>query len=211
MFSKTNFLILGFVMSLMLTASVSAHTRTTSLGLEVGYFFPVGDWKEHRYATGADQFRGSVAAGLDLEVRLFQSVGVAANIGYLRLGVGDWEKYAANRGDIVDASASMVHVGVLIKPYLWMDRYNVVKLRLGASLFFPSGQESFDRFTYEYDFLVTRLGYVAGIEFDRSLNRNTALALRISGIVVPSGVQYADGEKHSIVAFPITLGVRFHF
>jgi hypothetical protein len=188
----------------------AAAGADASFGIGAGYFFPFGDWTKHRFA-GVDQFGGGIAVDMDFEWRVVPRLGLAMNAGYVRLGVGEWEDYAAAQGDDVDASAQMLNFGILVKPYLWFNDRQSLKLDLGLGVFFPDGKETFDDITYDYDFLKTKLGVSIGLEFDHSFNRNVALQIKASCVLVPSGVEYADGLSYTITGAPITVGLRYYF
>jgi hypothetical protein len=65
---------------------------------------------------------------------------------------------------------------------------------------------------FEYDFFsTTRIGGEGGVEFERLLGGDFALTVRLSVIVVPSGVSYADGETRTLISLPATAGVRMFF
>jgi hypothetical protein len=178
------------------------------IGIDAGYFQPLGSWTDHRYARGVDLFQGSVAFNVDLERRM-RRVGIALNAGYTKLNAGAWEDYAAAKGDRIESSASLIHFSALLRPYLKTSKPDVVNLELGVLYLIPQSQERFANRSYDYDFLKRGFGFIAGLRYEHYLNRTTALALRTSGVFAPSGVQYADGEKHLLSGLPITLGFRF--
>jgi hypothetical protein len=198
-------------MAALLPAGPSVAGRPDfSIGLGAGYFLPLGDWKAHRYA-GLDQFTGHVCFQGDFEVRWSRPLAFAVDGGYIHLGTGEWEDYAALYGDAVDASASIFYVGLLWKPCVWEDRYNALSLLLGVNFSAPAGQETFEKDTYDYDFMKNKVGYQLGVEFARDISYSTALTVSVSGLFIPSGVEYADGLKYTIVGLPLTAGVRFRF
>lgn len=178
------------------------------LGFDAGYFQPLGAWTAHRYAKGVDLFRGSVAFNGDLELAI-PNFGIALRAGYTNLGLGEWEDYATTKGDKIEASASIIHFGVLLRPYLKMSKPHVIKLEFGLMYSMLQGDERFDNRHFEYDFLKSGLGFVAGTGYDRYLNSTTALTFRVGGVIMPTGVRYADGEQHVLSGLPITLGIRF--
>lgn len=197
----------------LLTASIfgqaDADSKTFSIGVGVGGFFPQDKWKEHRYASGIDQFQKGIAVEFDLEKKFWRWGGMAINFGYSHLGTGDWEEYARSQDDIVDASANMFHVGLLLKPYLITRQSDILKLDLGLNLFAPSGRETFEVVSYKYDFLKSQFGVIIGVEYNHILGDNIALGVNLAGVIVPAGVKYADDENHTIMGFPLTAGVRF--
>ena len=186
-------------------------TRTTSVGLNVGLFLPASDWKDHRYAPAIDQFSTSFTFDVDLESKLMSWGGLGFKIGYVNLNMSKWEDYSRSQGDAINASAYLIYAGPVLKPYLWSDKYNIVKLELGIPYVTSDGDESFDSFIYQYDFLAERIGFLVGLEYDRHLSNKAALVLKISTLIVPSGVIYADGLDYTVIGLPFTLGVRFHF
>lgn len=202
----------ALVLCLMVTTLLpgTAAGGEASFGVGVGYFFPFGDWTRHRFA-GVDQFGGGVAVDMDFEWRVVPRLGLAASAGYVRMSVGEWEDYAVGQGDAVDASAQMLNIGILVKPYLWSNNRQSLKLDMGLGVVFSTGKETFDNITYDYDFLKTKLGVSTGLEFDHSFNRNVAFQIKASGVFVPSGVEYADGLSYAIRGAPLTVGVRYYF
>lgn len=177
------------------------------VGVDVGYLLPTGEWTRHPYAP-VDQFRGGITVGGDVELRPFESLGVAVVGSLSRLDTSDWEKYALLQGDDVNASAYIYHVIGVLRPYLTRDPPNLLKLEIGAGFFAGNGQESFGGEHYDYDFLVNQFTFVIGIQYDRFVGRRTALAFRLPLLVAPDGVQYASGQRHTVVAAPLTLGIR---
>lgn len=181
-----------------------------SIGIGAGYFLPLGDWKAHRYA-GVDQFTGHMAFQGDFEIRWSRLLGFAINMGYAHLGTGEWSDYAASMGDAVDATASIFFAGVMWRPHVWEDRYNALSLVIGFNYATPAGQETFEDITYDYDFMKAKVGYQLGVEFERDISRSMALMVSFSGLIIPSGIEYADGLKYTITGLPMTAGVRFRF
>jgi hypothetical protein len=208
----TALVIAGLLLSTGRLVQIAAAESRTSVGLDLGYFLAAGDWKTHRFASGVDQFKGDFAVQVDLEVRVARWAGISLNAGYFGLDPSEWESFAASQGDQLSCSGRAFHAGLVLKPYILTDDYNTVKLDLGANVFFLEGEETFGNLTYDYDFLSEhRLGYIAGIEYDRMVNDHIAVTLKMAGVFVPSGVEYADGRSHMVTGFPFTVGARFHF
>jgi hypothetical protein len=199
-------------LSALLSAAVSspAEGARTSIGFGAGYFFPFGDWKTHRYG-GFDQFGGGVTFQADTEIRFTQHLGMALNAGYINLGTGAWEDHAASGGDVLNASAYIFYAGVQFKPHLWEDRLHTFALLLGLNYCLSSGRETFQGTTYDYDFMKNKLGYLIGAEFARDISRNTALTISVSALIIPGGVEYADGLSYTITGVPLTAGLRYRF
>ena len=188
-----------------------ASAADVSFGVTAGYFQPVGDWAQHRYAPGVDQFSGGIALGADFEWRVIPRLGLAVNGEYVHLSTGEWEDYAGAQGDAVDASFQMAHYGILLKPYLWSKHGRALKLALGVNVFVPDGKETFEGLTYEYDFLKTKLGYILGVEWAYPVGGTADLALCASYVFAPNAVEYADGLSYTLGGAELTAGARFHF
>ena len=179
-----------------------------NLGAGAGYFQPRGAWTAHPYAKDVELFRGSVNFNGDLELA-FSRVGIALGAGYARLSLKEWEQYIRAQGGNIEASAALMHFGVLLRPYIKTSRPNVVKLELGVFYFLPRSEERFAGKSFDYDFLKSGFGFMAGLGYDRYLSRRTVLTFRIGGTFAPSGVEYVDGKKHSLNGLPVTAGIRF--
>jgi hypothetical protein len=205
-------LVMGLSTAVLLPAAnpPASCAAEYSIGIGAGYFLPVGDWKEHRYA-GVDQFAGHVAFQGDFEIRWSRLLGFALNAGYDHLGTGEWSDYAASRGDAVDASAFIFHAGIVWRPHLWEDRCNALSLLVGFNYSAPTGQETFEEITYDYDFMKDKIGYQLGLEFEHDISESLALMVSVSGLIIPGGVEYADGVSYTITGLPMTAGVRFRF
>ena len=184
--------------------------KTTSVGLDAGLFLPLGKWTEHRINPDVSQFQKGAVFGIDLERRFWKFMGLAVNMGFINLSSGDWENYAASRGDFVDASAYMLYIGFHFRPYLLSDGQNDLKAEIGFNFFGSHGQETFSMYTYDYDFLRPHAGFVLGAEYDRFLSENVAVAVRAVCMFISPGIDYATGKDYTIIGFPLTLGIRFH-
>lgn len=186
------------------------ESPSSSIGGHLGFALPMAGTK-HRYAD-VNQFGGSILFGGDLEIKTSDKVGLAISGGYAKLDLSKWEDFAIARGDQVSASASMSYVGLLLRPYLKASKPDIIKLEFGPALVFTNGNETFGKFSYDYDFFQsTSVGILVGVEYDRFLSDNLALAARITSMIVPSGIEYADGKSQTIIIMPFTVGMRFHF
>ncbi len=179
-----------------------------ALGINGGYFQPNGDWSAHRYAQGVELFQGGPTVNAELELA-YARVGIALRAGYADFRTKEWEEYANARGDEVQASASLFHVGVMLKPYLKTSEPDVIKLELGVVYATPSGEERFDNRRFEYDFFNSGFGFIGGVGYDHYFNRTTALTVQAVALLVPGGVRYADGEEHVLRGVSLTLGIRY--
>ncbi len=199
-------------LAIVLSAALPAASdgSEVSIGFGAGYFFPLGDWKAHRYAD-IDQFGGGFTFQADTEIRFTRRLGMAMIAGYINLDTGAWEDYAASNGDAVDASASIFYLGVQFKPHIWENRLHTLALMLGLNYCFSSGRETFQGKTYDYDFMKNRFVYLLGAEFDRDISSNTALMVSASVLIIPGGIEYADGLSYAITGVPVTAGIRYRF
>jgi hypothetical protein len=196
---------------LVLCGAGTARAADPSFGVGLGYFQPVGDWAQHRFAPGVDQFGGGIAFAADFEWRLVRQLGLAVNGSYVRLSAGEWEDYAGAQGDAVDVSVQMATFGILVKPYLWSGHGRALKVILGLNVFVPDGKETFEGLTYEYDFLQLKAGYILGLEWAYPVSGAADLALCASYMFAPNAVEYADGLSYTLGGAELTAGARFHF
>ena len=178
------------------------------VGIDGGYFQPLGAWAEHRYAQGTDLFGGSATLRGELELRM-RRLGIALNASYTKLNTGAWEAYARDRDDELEASASLTQFGLLLKPYFKMRRPHAVNLEFGLIYSLPSGEERFAGRRFEYDFLKAVFGFMAGVGYERYLSQSTALTFRLGWMFAPGGVHYADGTTYGLSGLPATVGIRF--
>lgn len=185
-------------------------TRRNSLALRCGYSWLQGDWTYNRVAPAVKFFKGAVAFEADLEFGLTERMAIALQGGYVGLDMSDWQNYASSRSGAMSASASMAYGGVLLRPHLKVSEPDIITMEIGPAALFASGKESVGGRFYNYDFFKSiKVGVQGGMEYLRILNESLGLSLKVSGIVVPSGVEYADGESRTVTVLPITLGIRF--
>lgn len=204
----------GVVLLLILASAACGQTTETrgefSIGANAGLFLPQGEWVEHPFAPGVDQFQKGVAIEGILEVEVMHWLGFALNFEYANLSTDDWENYAASKGSDVSASAYLVNFGGMFRPYLVNTPHGILKLDIGLNLVFPRGRETYGYISYDYDFLKTQVGLVTGIEYDLFVKYNLALSLRLGGVFVDQGVKYAGGEEHVLIGMPVMFGIRYY-
>jgi len=94
---------------------------------------------------------------------------------------------------------------------MWEDSRHTLALILGLNYCFPSGRETFQSTIYNYDFMKIKFGYQIGIELDRYLGSNVAIAVSVSGLIIPNGIEYADGLSYTVMGVPVTAGIRYRF
>ena len=199
-----------------LVSGVSGQSKDdsarNSIGVRIGYSLSAGDWNKSRVAPDVSLFKGSFTFGGDLEFRLSERLTLAIDGGYGPLNGSDWETYTAGTGDTVSVSASIGYAGILLRPYLKISGPDLIRLQVGPVMLFASGHETVNGRTYNDDFFRSvKFGGEGGIEYDRMLGDNVAASLNVAAIVIPSGVEYADGESRTVIALPVTLGVRFYY
>jgi hypothetical protein len=183
-----------------------------SLGLRGGYPVSAGDWNKVRYLPDVNMFKPGFMFGGDLEFRLSDRLNLALEGGYESLDGGDWETYTRATGDTLSVGASFGYASVLLRPCLKSGGPDILRVEIGPVVMFPSGHETFDGRTYNDDFFGSiKVGGEGGIEYDRMIGENLAASLSVAGIVVPSGIAYADGESRAVIAVPVTLGLRFYY
>ena len=182
----------------------------TSIGFDGGYFLPLGEWKTHRYAAGVDQFQGDFKLGSELEFKS-NKIGAGFIGSYSRFNLSEWENYAQHKGDIIDASASLYELGILLKYYVFVQKSNLASIDMGLNYLFLNGRETFSSYAYEYDFLKSKFGFTIGIGFKHRLADNLALNFNMRGVFLFEGIKYADGLTYDMIGLPMTIGIRYIF
>jgi hypothetical protein len=179
-----------------------------SLSVRGGYAWSQGDWTSHPYAP-VSYFKQGLVFGGEFAFRLSDNAALALTGLYSHLNTGDWEDYALGMGDTVEGSASMVFLAVAYRAYLIRSRSDLFSLDIGPLVLLASGSETIGPRSFNYDFMSSPgFGALAALEYDRSFGKNTAAFLRVEGIVVPAGLDYASGHSFAVVTFPLTIGVR---
>jgi len=181
-----------------------------SFGFDGGYFLPLGEWKTHRYAEGVDHFQGNFKIGSELEIKS-NKIGIGFIGSYSRFDLSEWEEYAQLKGNIIDASASLYELGILFKYYALVQKINLASIDLGVNYLFLNGRETFASYSYNYDFLRSKFGFIMGIGFKHLLADNLALNFNIRGVFLLEGIKYADGLTYDMTGLPMTVGIRYIF
>jgi hypothetical protein len=195
-----------------LIAQTEEESARSSVGLNVGYFYPQGSWTQARTDPSVDYFKKGLYVEGDLELAVFRWWAIVFSAGYANLDISEWEDHVASAGDTLSGSAEMFHMAISLRPYLIGGGAFNVKAQFGLGYFFPGGRETYNSVKYDYDFLKSGIGIIAGIEVDQYLSGNAAIAIRFSYFLIPDGVEYADqSESYNITGLPITIGVRFDF
>jgi len=208
--ARLRFTLAAALLVSLLPGLCAGQEVTPSLGLDLGWFVPLGDWTAHPYAEGVEQFKADLTLGGELELRIF-----GVNMGFFythtSLNMDDWVDYAQSQGDDISASCSMTNFGILFKHYFGKTAPNLFNLELGLAHVSFDGWESHAGHTYSYNFLPNNVGFVLGLSYKRLLSPHVALVLTARGLMVWDGVKYASGEKQHIFGLPLTAGIRFIF
>jgi hypothetical protein len=204
-------IISGLTALLVLVGVVPARAQrgTVSATLSAGGLFPLGKWGQHRYAPNVNLVGVGPMFGLELEVG-GGLLALAGRAEFAFNGTGEWEDYAASKGDRIEARMTTFQGLLLLRGRLWSSPHDQVRVGLGGGISVPSGEETFQGATYTYDFLKTGPGFAADVEADHALTGATSLVLRAGMLLTPKGIRYADGLKRDVTTLGLTLGVRFH-
>ncbi len=194
----------------VLAAPGPAPDDTRSVGLNLGYFAPLGDWKVHPYAPGVDLLKGGFTIGGELEGHLI-GINFAVFMNYTRFRLSDWVDYARSQGDYITASTSMVSTGLLAKFYFMRSRASFMDFDLGFAYCAFNGHESYDTYSYDYNFLRDRVGMIFGLGFWQTMSPSLALTLNVRTLLIFEGVRYPDGLQHDVYGMPLTAGLRYLF
>ncbi len=202
-----------------LVASVTAYSQIrvntdtrSSLGFRAGYGFTGGDWTKSRVAPIIQQFGSGVSFEGDLSIPLAPRWALMLGGGYTYLDGSKWEQFAYLKGDAVTMSASITQLSLLMRPYLFSSPAENLSFEFGLVGTFENGSEVVDGQYYEYDFFNSfRIGGQVALEYDKLLSQDFAFTLRAGAVVIPNGLNYADGESRTITYFPVTAGIRVLF
>lgn len=182
-----------------------------SISVQAGYGMAVGEWTEHPYAP-VSFFRQNFVVGGDIAVRLSDNIAVAVTGLYSALNTADWENYALSQGDPVTSTASIGHVALVFRPYLRNTPPDLVSFDIGPAILMAGGDERTASRLFKYDFLgSTKFGLLAALEYDRCLGENIAVFVRVTGVYIPSALDYAGGWSPSLTTIPLTAGARIYF
>ena len=181
----------------------------TSVGLRAGYSMPLGDWGKSPVVPSIDMIGGSIAVEVDFDVAFGERWSLAVEGGYAAVNGSAWEDYAAQCGEELRISGSLMHCAVLLRPQLLMIGRSLLRLELGPALLFASGEEVFDGERYPYDFLGgMSFGGKAGLEYVYLVAENIGLSLRGAVLVFPSATDPASSPAGTITMVPLSAGLR---
>ncbi len=179
-----------------------------SISLQAGHAWAQGEWTNHPYAP-VEYFRQNLVVGGDISFKLTDNLALSVNGMYSGLDTGDWEDFTASSGELVEGTASMGFIAILMRPYLKNTAPDLLLFDIGPLMLFAGGSEKIGTRSLNYDFMSSpRFGGLAAFEYDRCLGGNFAVYLRIGLLYVPSALQYADGWSPSLMTVPLTAGWR---
>lgn len=197
---------------IFLSIMLNAGFTQTKIGLNgtLGYFAPQGEWKNHMYAEGVNQFQGGYSTFGDFEIK-FGDVAFSLIFNYSKMSTADWEEFVRKDGGNINASASQGQIGSLLKYYVSNSQPHLFNIQAGAVYLSLKSSEQFNGYTYEYDFLNPGLAVLFGLEYQISLNDKLSFIFPIRALWRPEGIKYTDGRSFDIFGFYITPGLRFTF
>ncbi len=202
------------VIIFILTGFVFSQDREvepySSIGLDVGYFLPLGEWSNHPYAEGVQQFNGSFMIGAELEFKLF-SLPMGIFYHYAKLDVSEWEDFANSQGSPIAASANSSDFGLVFKIYVLKQKPSFLNLEIGGGYSSLQGRESFTEFSYNYTFLKPGVCMIVGLNYRYMVAEKVLLTVGTRLFYRPEGVEYANRKTFDVTVLPVSLGVRFLF
>jgi hypothetical protein len=212
--SNTTICIKIFVIIFLLSGLVFSQEGEeeiyTSIGLDVGYFIPLGEWADHPFAEGVKQFKGSFKIGAELEFRLF-SLPMGLFYHYSKLDVSEWEDFANSQGSPIAASAYSSDFGIVFKIYVLKQKPSFLNLEIGGGYSSIQGRETFTEFSYDYTFLKPNACMIIGLNYRYMVAEKVLLTMGTRFFYLPEGVEYANRKTLDVTSLPVSLGVRFLF
>ena len=202
-------LIFLFLFTTSFTALGQNGTKFSVIG-KLGYFLPMGEWTEHRYASNVNQFAGSYTVSPELEIK-FSDIAVGLTYSYARMSTTEWEDYVNSQGESLNASASLSHLGGVIRYYLYNSMQNFIHIEAGVTYLFISSNEQFNGYTYEYDFLKPGMAFLAGAGYQYALNERLTIVLPVQLLWRPEGIKYGEGKTLDIFGIYFTPGLKLSF
>ncbi len=208
-------LVLPVVVLLALTPGVGQEKPagvSGSFGVRGGMSFPLGEWMASPSNASVDMFGSGYSFEADLDFAIGSSWTLGFAFGYMNLDGSAWEDYVSRQGEKLDVSAHDISIAVLLRPHLIATYPDFLRLEFGPAGLFASGEETYQGTTFQYDFLNDfSLGFQGGVEYTRYISDVIGLSAHAAFIVFPTGIEYLNGEKRTVMALPVTLGFRFMF
>jgi len=183
----------------------------SAFGLDVGYYLTPGEWNQHLYAPGVNQFAGSYYISGAFCYRFQPRLGALAYIFYAPMDVSEWEKFVQDQGDALNASAYATGILLGMQVYLLEKKPNLLSLDLNWGWIHLSGKETYESFSYNYDFLKSSIAVALGIGYNFLFTESVAFSLNVKGFYIFQGIRYSEGESHDVIMLPVTAGIRYLF
>ena len=177
---------------------------------------PLGSWSQHVYETNMPglslrQFGpgggGAFTIGLRNVPRPKWDLLLRAQYGVL--GTGAWERYAAEHGSNISASARLGNVGLLLTRDIDLSPSFRIAVGGGPGVAWGSGEESDPATTtYPYTMMKTAASLTIVARGILALSPVFSLVGEIAGMVGTSIVSYGSGDDRLLTALAGGVGVR---
>ena len=177
---------------------------------KLGFFLPLGDWYAHRYVDGVDQFQGSYVLCPEVEIK-FSDIGISVLYSYADLQTTEWEDFVNGQGENLYASGSISQLGGVLAYYFVNTQRNCAYIEGGLCYVSLVGKEQFRGFNYDYDFLQSGLGYLAGAGYQFAFNRRLSLLLTARFLWEPEGIRYPEGKTYDVYGIYFLPGLKLTF
>lgn len=198
------------ILTIMANACFGQDSIEFSATGKVGYFLPLGEWTSHRYAPGINQFQGGYTVSPELEIK-FSDIGIGIFYSYTNLRTTEWEDFVNGQGETLFASGSLSQLGGVVQYYFVNTVRNSIYIEGGLSYVFLKGNEQFKGFDYEYDFLNSGLGFLAGTGYQYSFNNRLSILLTVRFLWRPEGIKYPEGKTYDIFGMFFLPGLKLTF
>jgi opacity protein-like surface antigen len=177
---------------------------------KVGYSLPLGEWTSHRYAPGIDQFQGGYTVSPEVGIR-FRDLGISIMYTYSGMSTKEWEDYVGGQGESLSASGSLSQLGGVIQYYFVRTDRSAAHIEGGLSYVFLRGDEQYRGFSYEYDFLKSGLGFLAGAGYQYAFNEQLSVVFPVRFLWRPEGIKYPEGKTYDIFGLLFMPGLKLTF
>ena len=201
---------LVFLLTLVLSGyNFGQNTTKIKIGGDVGYFFPIGDWASHQYASGISQFQGGYSLTPEIAIK-FSDISLGIFYNYTKLRTSEWEDFVRSEGNTINVSASLSQLGGFIRYYFLSRERHLFNFEVGMNYIFLKGDEQFNGYSYEYDFLNPGIGFLIGLGFEYELNNRLSAVVNSRVFWKPEGIMYNDGKAYDIFGVYIMPGIRLN-
>jgi hypothetical protein len=193
-------------------AQDTTNVARGSLGLRGGITWPLGDWTLSPVNGSVSMFSAGGTFDADLEFAISRRMTLAIAGGYAVLSGSDWEEYVASTGGKLTTSSYTIYFALMLRPHIIITRTDVLRIEFGAAINLPSGSETWEGRSYNYDFLKhPAYGIRGGVEYIRYISEGFGFSINVAVLIFPSGLQYTAGESQMVLSLPVTVGIRVPF